>query len=475
MPRISDPNPRDPYPGTLAFERENETSLDVYYVPSTERLQERRASSDNLDNPRARLLRFNAQSKRLTIFPIRTKNTIWANILEPKYGQIERITLASGKLLYVDFDGELPSSEHEVMEVLEELPSCFVKDFDFGLGMTQRHRFLVDAVEELTNCNEILISDAVEIPVDTNQGTFVISESEFESIRKMVNRVNTNGMSDIRDVTHDNVRNRIAKAIGQPLLLPRPKSLQSDNSGRTNTRPRSFSQSEHGLAFDIVSQNSRSIAKANPSEFASFQRDLQLVSLDSLIEQYEGMMNKRRLPEGIWQKFLEENSFVLNSAFGYPIVHVQDQPSVGGRGLSGTGGKVADFLLKHSLTHNAAIVEIKKPSTKLLNDKQYRSGVFIPSRDLSGAINQALTQKYHLEQEIAQIKENSGERDLSTYSVHCFLLIGTMPPNREQMRSFEIFRGNSKDVVVMTFDELLEKIKQIRAFLTLQETSPMKG
>ena len=127
------------------------------------------------------------------------------------------------------------------------------------------------------------------------------------------------------------------------------------------------------------------------------------------------------------------------------------------------------------MTYNAAIVEIKKPSTKLLNENQYRSGVYSPSSDLSGAINQALIQKYHFEQEIAQFKENTEERDIRTYSVFCFLLVGTMPTDSEQIKSFEIFRGNSKDVVVMTFDELLAKIKQIREFLTLRETDPELG
>ena len=187
------------------------------------------------------------------------------------------------------------------------------------------------------------------------------------------------------------------------------------------------------------------------------------------------MMSKPRLPESAWQKFLEANDFALSSAFGYPVVQVHAQPSVGGRGFTGTGDNVADFLVKNSLTHNAAIVEIKKPSTKLLNERQYRSGVYSSSSDLSGAINQALIQKYHFEQEIAQFKENTGERDIRTYSVFCFLLIGTMPTDSEQIKSFEIFRGNSKDVVVMTFDELLAKIKQIREFLTLRETDPEVG
>ena len=45
------------------------------------------------------------------------------------------------------------------MMLLEELPSCFVKDFDWGLGLRQPYRFVVDAVEDLSGCTEILITD----------------------------------------------------------------------------------------------------------------------------------------------------------------------------------------------------------------------------------------------------------------------------------------------------------------------------
>ena len=82
-----------------------------------------------------------------------------------------------------------------------------------------------------------------------------------------------------------------------------------------------------------------------------------------------------------------------------------------------------------------------------------------------GAINQALAQKNQFEKEVAQIKDNSGIRDMASYSVNCCLLIGKMPLTEDRQRSFELFRGNSKDVEIVTFNELLEKLKQFREFL----------
>lgn len=170
--------------------------------------------------------------------------------------------------------------------------------------------------------------------------------------------------------------------------------------------------------------------------------------------------------EEVWQSFFRENPIILSMGFGYPIIRVQGHASVGGRRLSGRGGRIADFLVKNSMTNNAAIVEIKTPKTKLLNEGSYRSGVFVPSRELAGGMNQVLDQKYQLGKDIATIKNNSRIFDLETYEVQGCLIIGIMPTETERQMSFEIFRRNSKDVEIVTFDELLERLKNLERFLT---------
>ena len=59
---------------------------------------------------------------------------------------------------------------------------------------------------------------------------------------------------------------------------------------------------------------------------------------------------------------------------------------------------------------------------------------------------------------------------MESYSVHCCLIIGVMPSDEDQRKTLELFRGNSKDVEIVTFDELLEKLKQLREFLAYSDT-----
>ena len=78
---------------------------------------------------------------------------------------------------------------------------------------------------------------------------------------------------------------------------------------------------------------------------------------------------------------------------------------------------------------------------------------------------QALDQRYQFQRDIFGIKVRSGIHDIETYAVQCCLVIGTMPEGEDEKKSFELFRGNSKDVQILTFDELLEKLVQLRDLL----------
>lgn len=102
----------------------------------------------------------------------------------------------------------------------------------------------------------------------------------------------------------------------------------------------------------------------------------------------------------------------------------------------------------------------------MLNISPYRNGVFSPTTELSGSINQVLDQKHKFQKEIGAIKENSAIFDIETFAVHCVLIVGLVPEGRDERRSLEMFRRNSRDVDIITFDEVLDKLKQLHAFLS---------
>ncbi len=210
----------------------------------------------------------------------------------------------------------------------------------------------------------------------------------------------------------------------------------------------------------MVQEDTAQIAKTDASELMQLKNSIERDTLRCLIEKYEDMLPKD-LTEAKWQEFFKSNPFILNLAYSHPIFLVQDQAYVGGASLRGVGEKIADFLVAQSYTGNLGLIEIKRPKTPLLHRKEYRVGLYSPSKELSGAICQVLNQRFRLQTNFTQKAYEHGLQDVHPYAIHCIVIAGTSPENRNEGKSLELFRGTLKDVLIVTFDELLEKLKGI--------------
>ncbi|MDE3259727.1 MAG: DUF4263 domain-containing protein [Gemmatimonadota bacterium] len=477
----------------------NKTSSDrveVFYTPSRNELRQAELDPDSGLEHQVKLLEIDSKNQYITIFPIRTLGR--SGFLQPKYNKIRRITLANRALVVfpgdvenpsesngqgflspysgatVPFDEDLidieslelvPSTEEDVMRVLEGLPSTFIKDYDWGLGLTKKYRFIVDAVEKLSDCTEIVISNVHETGIDHQGKLFHISAKDFETARKEIDNITNTSRTAAQSVKNGKIHNLLAEKIGEPkvpVTVGRSPLRKLFTAVAQGQEP--LSDDEQAVVVREFEKNVTAIAETEPDRLAKLQHDIELVTLETLIARYEEMITKK-LSEKRWQDFLNENPFILSLACGYPIIKVKDQAYVGGRKISGSGDRITDFLVKNSLTNNTAIIEIKTPQEKLLKVEN-RKGVHTPSTELSGSIMQALDQKYRFEREIAQFKENSRIYDIETYCVHCCVIIGKVPSADDQQKSFEHFRRNSKNVDVITFDELMEKLSQLREFLS---------
>lgn len=463
---------RVPRPGNLIIEKTSVNCVDVFYLPpEVQTLQVMEQHQTTKD--RVKLLEINHLDGSLTIFPTYAPASKYGQ-LDPMYDKIERIKFEGHPP--VGFDRDLPETEDDIISHIEDLPTSFKKDYRYGLGPKFEYRFLPMAVENLADVNEIVITKSSPTRIDSEKKTFYIALEDFDEVRKALDRITDHTQNAALTVKGITAYNLLAEKVGReqkPIKLgihPLRKLFTMVAQGENAA----LQEEDQDALLKALQQNTRAIADGKPEKLAKLQGDIELVALERLIERYEGMA-KRNVSECRWQMLFNENPFILGLVFGYPIIKVQDQASVGGRKLSGSGDKIADFLVKNSLTENAAIIEIKKPQTKLIRKNRYREGVYPPTNDLSASIAQTLDQKYQFQSQIAQIKHNSDINDIESYSVNCCLIIGTTPSEKDQRKSFELFRRNSKDVEVVTFDELLEKLKQLRDFLADPEKSLMES
>ncbi len=163
--------------------------------------------------------------------------------------------------------------------------------------------------------------------------------------------------------------------------------------------------------------------------------------------------------EEFWQKALADHSFVLEQVYSWPVTVVKDKAYVGGKSVMNTGGGVVDFLVKNGLTQNAALIEIKTPSTSVLG-QSYRAGVWTPSTELAGAIVQVLSYRDRLLKEYHHLSGDQGQL-FEAFEPSCAVIIGSAKNlGDEERRSFELFRSQIRDVRIVTFDELFEKTER---------------
>lgn len=228
-----------------------------------------------------------------------------------------------------------------------------------------------------------------------------------------------------------------------------------------------LSESDCSALISTMSTEAKRIITKTPKEFSKLRADIERVTLEELITEFSSAL-KEQSSEAFWQNFFNDNQFALQQVFGIPVSFVQQHPSVGGQKLDGSGGKISDFMLKNSITSNIALVEIKKPLTKLLAKGTYRSNIYSISSELNGSIAQILDQAHYLSKHISDIKDESRQWNLETYDVKCIVIAGRspLPEEYDKCKSFELFRKNSRMVTVVTYDEVLEKLSCLLRFLS---------
>ncbi len=158
-----------------------------------------------------------------------------------------------------------------------------------------------------------------------------------------------------------------------------------------------------------------------------------------------------------WQKFFNGRPWILSLICAEPIIIYQTKMYTGGTNASGSGGKTVDFGLINKQTTNTALLEIKTPVTPLLASV-YRS-IHPPSTQLSGSVTQVQNYKYNLLKHLTTLQgglEPFEAVNVATYVVagDCFTLKSSI-----EKRSYELYRRNLSGTVVLTYDEVFERLR----------------
>lgn len=168
--------------------------------------------------------------------------------------------------------------------------------------------------------------------------------------------------------------------------------------------------------------------------------------------------------EEFWQQELGKHSFVLSLLFSYPIVVIRGKAYVGGKEYDNTHGTLVDFLARVPTSRSAVLIEIKTPTTLLLGG-EYRQDIFPASGEIVGAISQVI----HYRESLMDDAKVRLTADLSVSEPRCLIIAGSA--TREltddfRRRSFERFRERLLGVNIITFDEVVRRLKDLHALFS---------
>jgi len=173
-----------------------------------------------------------------------------------------------------------------------------------------------------------------------------------------------------------------------------------------------------------------------------------------------------------WQDFFEANPWVFGHGLDYRfLVTTQSQPTYGGTGVIGRGGEKGDFLMAtEGDVRFAVLVEIKRPDTELLAKKQYRNGAWLIGEELAGGTAQLQANCDRWAKEGSRTDANrdwADDESITTVQPKGILLIGrlaqlngqTAGEGTTRRESFERFRRSLWNPEVLTYDELLDRVR----------------
>ena len=190
--------------------------------------------------PRVHILTFDANHSCISVFPVVT-SIGHKQYLECKYKKISEITIPVEQVC-------IPENEQDVIDGLELLPSGFVKDIRYGLGLKKELRFIIDAVEEFTD-NSILVICTEEDTGDQDD-CFFLNWYDYDEMRKVCNRLTNRARKAAKLTKTASMYNHLAFRLGREQKL-----LPTSHDAISKMLRIKISDHDKQAALDLVTQD----------------------------------------------------------------------------------------------------------------------------------------------------------------------------------------------------------------------------
>jgi hypothetical protein len=390
---------------------------------------------------------------------------------EPIFNNIRRLVLVER----VNRPYAIPQTVEDLDGLLEELPDGFYRNWRHGLGVRWEYRVILNVIDSVSALDTVVFHGPPRPPRSDylESDFFALSFETFNQLRKEVRLISGRHQRAARSekmaLCHNELLHRLDPARFE---LKRPR-LAPDSLAELTRQSKgdvALSRRDQNAAITLVRRNAATLSNSQSRELMRLKEDIEAVTLGQLIDKCQSLMSSSA-SEARWQSFLKDNPFVLTMAFQFPVFMIDDVPYLGGKAYHGAGGKFGDFLMAVASTGNLALVEIKSPGTELLG-AEYRQGVWPASKDLSGAVAQVIAQRETFAESFPIVGKELDREGYRAYMLACVVIIGSTPEKEGEKRAFERFRNSLHGVAVVTFDELIQRLRSIHQLLTASPPMP---
>lgn len=214
-----------------------------------------------------------------------------------------------------------------------------------------------------------------------------------------------------------------------------------------------------------------SLTKKDPDLAARLAVAQVQVDREAVINLFEELMVTEKGNESFWQKFFETHPWILEAALSASMFMMNGETYLGGKlpdGRNGVGGVATDYLFGDDSTKSFAVVDIKKPNSELIGPI-YRgtagsgqdSEIYSMHHELSGGLVQVRTQITVAVEDFQSVL-GKGYENINRVHPRGVLVAGTLADlTQKQADSFNQFRKGFGDVTVITYDEVLSRVKKL--------------
>lgn len=348
------------------------------------------------------------------------------------------------------------------------LPIGVNKSATYGYGFTKKLKPFERFIDENYDFKEVIIEKGGKDNFDLKNKKLYLSDTSLRNFHNSFDRIYTKNKQEVDAVLRQLLHNLFPKKFSKPVKTYTANALSTTLASWGNSIDE-FSDEDKKAIKELFDKLSITTDFLTKDTLAKTKDIIDNKYIQETLKNFDSLMiltTGGSSLEKKWQKFLKENSWIFSSIFAQPVILYKDEAYVGGKTIDNKNGKFNDFLIQSHLSNNVSFLEIKTHKTKLLENIKYRGeDVYCASKELTGCISQVLNQRDNFQKEFYQLKVKS-DKDFESFNSKCVVLIGSMKDlTKYQKHSFELFRSNSRDVEILTFDELNQKIKGLQTIL----------